>query len=100
METDFVRWLKSVLPNSDALKIGIGDDAAFLRLDTPDLIVTSDLICDTVHFLSDQVAPEAIGRKAMAVNLSDLAAMAAKPVAATVALLLPRNAGSEYTATC
>ena len=82
------------------LKLGIGDDAALLRtLPQANLVVTTDLIADGTHFDSKTATPAQIGRKAMAVNLSDLAAMASQPIAAFVSLLLPRATGLEYAET-
>jgi thiamine-monophosphate kinase len=74
--------------------VGPGDDAAILRLtaDT-DLIATTDMLMDGIDFELARHEPERIGRKALAVNLSDLAAMAAAPVAALISLALPRHGG-------
>ncbi|NIL97689.1 MAG: thiamine-phosphate kinase [Planctomycetales bacterium] len=58
-------------------------------------VVTCDLIADGVHFRLDRHAPGRVGRKALAVNLSDLAAMAARPLAAFLAILLPRGDASQ-----
>jgi thiamine-monophosphate kinase len=73
--------------------LGVVDDCA-LWAPTPgmQLAVSGDLLVEGRHFLST-VPPQALGHKALAVNLSDLAAMAARPVAAVVALLLPRHGG-------
>ena len=91
METEFIHWLRGRLPAHPQLLLGPGDDAAVLRLTRADgCVVTSDLLNDGVDFLLDQCDPRLVGRKALAVNLSDLAAMAARPVAAVVSLLLPR----------
>ena len=70
--------------------LGIGDDCALLR-PTPgqQLAVSSDMLVEGRHFLST-VAPERLGHKALAVNLSDLAACGAEPMACTLALALPR----------
>jgi thiamine-monophosphate kinase len=74
------------------LQLGPGDDAAVLRLaHGPECIVTVDLISDGVDFRLAETDPRRIGRKALAVNLSDIAAMAAKPMAAVVAIALPRQ---------
>jgi thiamine-monophosphate kinase len=54
-------------------------------------IISTDMLMDGVDFRADEHAWERIGRKALAVNLSDLAAMAAKPVAAFVSLALPKS---------
>ena len=70
--------------------LGVGDDCALL---TPapgmQLCITSDMLVEGRHFLST-VAPRRLGHKALAVNLSDLAACGAEPLAFTLALSLPR----------
>ncbi len=70
--------------------LGVGDDCALLTA-TPglQLAVSSDMLVEGRHFLST-VAPDALGHKALAVNLSDLAACGATPRAFTLALALPR----------
>jgi thiamine-monophosphate kinase len=70
--------------------LGVGDDCALL-LPTPgtQLAISSDMLVEGRHFLST-VAPERLGHKALAVNLSDLAACGATPRAFTLALALPR----------
>src|SRR5438477_241080 len=90
MELEFIRWLRERLPPHPLLKIGPGDDAAVLAVQRGDTVVTTDLIADGVDFDLRVHEPRRIGRKALAVNLSDLAAMAAKPLAVVVALNLPR----------
>ncbi len=69
--------------------LGVGDDGAVLR-PTPgmDLVVTTDMLVAGTHFLPD-AEPGALGWKALAVNLSDLAAMGAQPRWAVVAAALP-----------
>lgn len=69
--------------------LGVGDDAALL--DSPpghELVVTVDTLALGVHFFAD-CPPAALGHKALAVNLSDLAAMGAEPAWALLALTLP-----------
>src|SRR5215216_4541691 len=70
--------------------LGIGDDCAILSL-TPgaQLATSSDMLVEGRHFLST-VLPERLGHKALAVNLSDLAACGATPIAFTLALAMPR----------
>src|SRR6185436_390753 len=69
--------------------LGVGDDGALLRPDAGlDLAVTTDMLVEGRHFLSG-AEPRALGHKALAVNLSDLAAMGATPRWATLALALP-----------
>ena len=70
--------------------LGVGDDCAlFATSPGMQLAVSSDMLVEGRHFLST-VAPDRLGHKALAVNLSDLAACGAKPVAFTLALALPR----------
>ena len=71
------------------VSLGIGDDCALLH-PTPgtQLAISSDMLVEGRHFLST-VDPAALGHKALAVNLSDLAACGAKPLAFTLALALP-----------
>jgi thiamine-monophosphate kinase len=75
---------------SQRAALSIGDDCALLRLAPgQQLAVSSDMLVEGRHFLST-VAPERLGHKALAVNLSDLAACGAEPLACTLALALPR----------
>ena len=73
------------------MPIGIGDDAALLRLPSSEFVVTTDMLMDGVDFELASSGGRRAGRKALAVNLSDLAAMAAKPEAAFISLALPRD---------
>lgn len=90
MEFEFIEWLSKHLPPPTHSIGGIGDDAAVLDSGQPgQLVVTTDAVTDEVDFLSGEVSLAQIGHKALGVNLSDLAAMAASPVAAFVSLVLP-----------
>jgi thiamine-monophosphate kinase len=81
----------------DLVQLGIGDDCALLQPDaTQSLAVTSDMLVEGRHFFAGANA-EWLGHKALAVNLSDLAAMGAKPVGFTLALALP-NANADWLA--
>ena len=60
-----------------------------------EVLVTTDMLMDGRHFRLGEASPEEVGYKAMAVNLSDIAAMAGTPVAAVVAVALPRNTAAE-----
>jgi thiamine-monophosphate kinase len=92
METAFLQWLRAKLPGHPQLLVGPGDDAAVLQLASPGrCVLTSDMLSDGVDFVLGQAGPRLVGRKALAVNLSDLAAMAARPLAALVSLMLPRQ---------
>jgi len=93
LESDLISWLEQHLPPSPRLAVGLGDDAAVLAAcqQSEQLVVTTDMLTDEVDFLIDEVEPEQIGHKALGVNLSDLAAMAARPLAVFVSLALPRQ---------
>jgi thiamine-monophosphate kinase len=75
--------------NQDIL-LGIGDDAAIVKsFLKKDLIFTTDMLIEKVHFCMDWITPKQLGVKSMAVNISDCAAMGAHPVAATISLGIP-----------
>ena len=76
--------------------LGIGDDCAALHFrEGAELLVTTDMLMDGRHFRLEEAGPERAGYKAMAVNLSDIAAMAGTPIAAFVAVALPRAGAAE-----
>jgi thiamine-monophosphate kinase len=96
LERDLVRWICNRLPANRRLLVGPGDDAAILRLTADaNLVATTDMLMDGTDFELHRHEPERIGRKALAVNLSDLAAMAAVPVGALVSVALPRQGGEQ-----
>lgn len=92
MPTEFElieRYFHRAAPREDVV-LGVGDDAALLRPPPGQaLALTVDTLVAGVHF-PEQTPPEAVGHKALAVNLSDLAAMGARPAWVTLALTLPR----------
>ena len=70
--------------------LGIGDDAAVLRLRPgEDAVLTTDALVEDVHFRWECESPERLGARAMAAALSDLAAMGARPLGVTLALAAP-----------
>ena len=94
MEQALVHWLRQQVPRSAQVPVGIGDDAAVLHTDGR-VVVTTDMLMDGTDFELARSDPRRVGRKALAVNLSDLAAMAARPLAAFVSLALPQSGGLE-----
>ncbi|WP_038203922.1 thiamine-phosphate kinase [Xenophilus azovorans] len=77
------------VPPGGSVALGVGDDCALLApAPGMQLAVSSDMLVEGRHFLAT-VDPAALGHKALAVNLSDLAAAGAKPLAFTLALALP-----------
>jgi thiamine-monophosphate kinase len=84
------RYFQRETPLHETVALGIGDDCALLApRPGMQLAVSSDMLVEGRHFFAN-VSPEALGHKALAVNLSDLAACGAKPLAFTLALALPR----------
>jgi thiamine-monophosphate kinase len=83
-------FLRTPQPEGGAVVLGIGDDCALLQPSPGhQLAVSSDMLVEGRHFFPD-VDPAALGHKALAVNLSDLAAMGARPLGFTLALALPQ----------
>jgi thiamine-monophosphate kinase len=76
------------------LELGFGDDCALLRSPYP-LAVTTDMLVDGVHFSLDYMTFEEIGFRAMAANLSDLAAMGASPAFGLLSLGLPAGDSAQ-----
>lgn len=96
METELVDYLRRRIGSHRLLKVGPGDDAAVLRTANVDeCVVTVDVLTDHVDFELEKIDPKCAGRKALAVNLSDLAAMASEPLAGVVGLVLPKSGGMQ-----
>lgn len=99
MERDAVRKLCARFSLDCAEKksvlIGPGDDAAVLDISGTATVVSTDTLTEGVDFLLKDVSPEIIGRKALAANLSDIAAMAARPTACVISVVLPHEAYYE-----
>ena len=90
-EFDLIARIRARAASRDDVVLGIGDDAAILRLPPGhDLVVAMDTLNAGVHFPA-ATAPADIGWKALAVNLSDLAAMGAMPAWCTLSLSLPAS---------
>jgi thiamine-monophosphate kinase len=93
-EFAYIDWLRRLTPPDPRVLLGPGDDTAALHL-TPGVpcLVTTDMLLEGSCFVLAEAGPLRVGRKAMAVNLSDIAAMAGRPVAAVVSVGLPRQGG-------
>lgn len=102
MEREFIEWLRSRKPGGGESKstdvvVDLGDDAAVFR-DTGSggWVVTTDMLTEGVDFLVDEQPAELIGRKSLAVNLSDLAAMGACPRFALVSVVFSDTQSAEF----
>ncbi|MEO1132126.1 MAG: thiamine-phosphate kinase [Cyanobacteria bacterium J06639_1] len=74
----------------------VGDDAAVMSAPEGQLVVTTDVLVDGVHFSDRTTPPHAVGWRAAAANLSDLAAMGAAPLGLTVGLSLPGTTAATW----
>jgi thiamine-monophosphate kinase len=99
VEQSFLAWLKGRIRHLPQVATGIGDDAAVLDIPPGvQLVATTDAIIDQVDFLWETHSPRDIGYKAMAINLSDVAAMGGTPTAALVTISLPSTRPTEVAA--
>jgi thiamine-monophosphate kinase len=94
-EDRFVEKLKALLPPDDRVILGPGDDAAVIAADAGPVVATTDMLVESVDFLPNE-DPEVIGRRAVAVNLSDLAAMGAQPRWFLLSIGLPAGRGEDF----
>lgn len=118
-EFGFIDFIKEHFKAPDGV-MGIGDDCAVLPIwpirshpawqwrkqanmpgvtfptDWGELLVSTDLLMEGVHFLREESSPEDIGWKAAAVNLSDIAAMGGNPIATFLSIALPKDAQGEW----
>ena len=87
-EFGFIDYIKANFPAQEGT-IGIGDDCAVMPAGEGELLFSTDLLMEGVHFLRSESSPEDVGWKAAAVNLSDIAAMGGIPVATFLSIALP-----------
>ncbi len=88
-EFDLIQWICSQASASPTVEVGPGDDCAVLRVGGEQLLITVDQVLDGVHFVLSRDGPAAGGRKAVARNLSDIAAMGGEPLAMVASVALP-----------
>jgi thiamine-monophosphate kinase len=97
-EADFTNWVQRRTPHRAAgLTLGIGDDAALVAVPPRhELIITTDMSIEGVHFESPLHPPHAVGHRALARSLSDVAAMGGTPRYALISLALSRSSGQLW----
>ena len=90
-EDRFLERLRERVPASGPqVKLGIGDDAAALALPAGEMaLLSTDVLVENVHFTRQTLPPRFIGRKAVAVNASDIAAMGGRPTALMASVCVP-----------
>jgi thiamine-monophosphate kinase len=92
-EFGFIRSIKDGCQfSSEKLIKGIGDDCAVVGpYENKVFLITTDLLVEDVHFISTKISPQHLGRKAVAVNLSDIAAMGGRPLHLFISLAVPES---------
>jgi len=95
-EDDFLALIDRHFPRAhDGVLVSRGDDAAIIDCHCK-TCVTTDLFLEDVHFRRAYFSPADVGYKALAVNLSDVAAMGGRPTGFVLGLISPENADREY----
>ncbi len=94
-EFGLIESIRRATPLGPGVRLGIGDDAAWVESRSGSLLVTSDLLIEGVHFNLEWTSLFALGYKAVAVNLSDIAAMGGKPSYLVLALGIPADFDSD-----
>lgn len=92
-EKEILQIIKTMLPKS---KKHLSDDAAILSFGKKQLVFTTDTIVEDTHFRLKTYKPEEIGWKALAINLSDIAAMGGNPLYALVSISTPKNISTTW----
>lgn len=97
-EFKLIQKIRNIIPPSLKESYGLCDDAAVLNRIKPNqkLLWTTDVIVEDVDFIRKKAPAEAVGHKSLAINLSDIAAMGAKPLACLVTLGIPKNLSEKW----
>jgi thiamine-monophosphate kinase len=95
-ETQIVERIRRRLPRGDAEEVGPGDDAAIVRARGDRLVITVDTQREGSHFRRDWLDAQQLGRRALAVSVSDVVAMGATPQCAVCSLVLPPETEVEW----
>lgn len=97
-ERELIEYIRQLMgAEAEGLLLGIGDDCAVIEKDRETVwLLTMDTLIESVHFNCVWHPPELLGRKAVAVNVSDIAAMGGRPLFALLSLGLPADFSSEW----
>ena len=96
-EFSLIDWIRQQAGGSPELLVGIGDDTAVYQF-PPDArtLITVDQLMEGTHFTFPPATPRQVGRKVLGVNLSDIAAMAGKPLAAVISLAFSKGQPAKF----
>lgn len=94
-EFALIESIRRATPLGRGVRLGIGDDAAWVESKSGSMLVTSDLLIEGIHFKLEWTSLFSLGYKAVAVNLSDIAAMGGKPLYLVLALGIPADFDSD-----
>lgn len=95
-EFELISRLAAKFPASKHVLLGSGDDAAVVAMPDGDVVISSDIAIEGVHFRQDWSTGSEIGAKIAAANLADICAMGSYPVALTVAIGLPASTAVNW----
>ncbi len=94
-EFGLIERIRRATPKGRGVRIGIGDDAAWVECRNHSILVTSDLLIEGIHFNLKWTSPYGLGYKTLAVNLSDIAAMGGTPAYLMLSLGIPVDFKTE-----
>lgn len=95
-EFRLIESFRTAIGKAPHVLTGIGDDTAVVERSDGDILLAADMLLEGVHFDLATATPFQVGRKVLAVNLSDVAAMAGRPKYALVSLALPRQLSDKH----
>lgn len=97
-ESEWIAQLTKRLGQLPDDQVGIGDDAALVKLGSSELLLAADTLVEGVHADLRLTTPADLGWKALAVNVSDMAAMGARVCHALVSVVVPKGRGADLDA--
>lgn len=90
-EFSFIESIRQKTYQQSSVVKGMGDDAAVFRQTSKDMVTAVDVFVEGVHFTTETMSPFQVGYRALAANLSDMAAMGATPISLLVAVVIPND---------
>jgi len=95
-EDELIEAISRSVAAGEGVLLGIGDDAAMVEMGSGDLVLTTDMLVEGVHFDVAAISTADLGYKSIVVNVSDVAAVAGSPRYATVGLALPPATAASW----